>query len=54
MEKTPREKLPYEPPVLKRIELRTEEVLGTGCKTEAESYSGALPCWSNGCAVNGS
>lgn len=30
---TPQEKLPYAPPELKRIELRTEEVLGVGCKS---------------------
>lgn len=53
-EKTQPDRLPYETPVLKRIELRTEEVLAAGCKTIAESSPSSFPCDANNCSVLGS
>ena len=54
MDEKPRPKLEYEPPAVKRIELRTEEVLSVGCKTEGGSSPGAVPCSFNNCAGLGS
>lgn len=38
------EKQRYERPVLKRIELRTEEVLSGGCKLQTGSGPATAPC----------
>lgn len=47
-------KAPYERPVLRRIELRTEEVLAPGCKTISTSYPTGSSCWQNSCSQPGS
>jgi hypothetical protein len=54
MDKKKQEKATYEPPVLKRIELRANEVLGNDCKTATLSYPGmAAPCGGTGCSLSG-
>jgi hypothetical protein len=54
MEKKKQEKATYDPPVLRRIELRAQEVLGNDCKTASISYPGtAAPCGSSGCSLSG-
>ena len=47
------DKLPYQRPVLKRIELRTEEVLGGGCKLAPSTGPASTPCTA-GCRSEGS
>lgn len=52
----PATRAPYEPPILKRIDLRTDEVLAPGCKTNASTAPGNAfpPCTLNNCALLGS
>lgn len=54
----PLEKKPYDKPKLRTIELKAEEVLGTGCKmtiTYPASGGGLSPgCAVNSCTVDGS
>ena len=47
-------KAPYEPPVLKRIDLRAEEVLASGCKTATTENPLNVPCTASGCELIGS
>ena len=42
-------KLAYHPPVLRVIELATDEVLGVGCKTAVDVVSGAGTCETSPC-----
>ena len=43
-------KLPYSPPTLKVIELATDEVLGTGCKTLGDVVPTAI-CGASSCGT---
>jgi len=43
-------KRPYKKPTLKRIELATDEVLGTGCKTLSDVVPTAV-CGSSACGT---
>lgn len=49
-------KLPYEKPILREIELAAEEVLGVGCKMEGSpaSVPDMLPCQFTACSEQGS
>lgn len=49
----PRVREAYEKPRLGVIELKTEEVLGTGCKIST-SASGSTPCYAIPCNLPGS
>lgn len=46
---------PYQPPLLARVDLKSDEVLGIGCKLEAGG-GGPLPptCRTNPCSAAGS
>lgn len=55
MERAPEQKLPYEKPVLRSIELAAEEVLAGGCKLDKSIRAGfgrpacvARPCVGRG------
>ncbi|NQU41236.1 MAG: hypothetical protein HQ523_14905 [Lentisphaerae bacterium] len=43
-------KRPYQPPEIKVVELATEEVLGTGCKTLSDVVPTAV-CGSSACGT---
>jgi hypothetical protein len=50
-----KEKLPYEKPRLRTIELTAEEVLVAGCKTiTGGGDPGPIACADNSCSINGS
>ena len=51
-----KEKLPYEKPEIKVIELAAEEVLGIGCKIDgaAPTLPLGLTCYDTQCNVQGS
>ncbi|MCK4761081.1 MAG: hypothetical protein KAW12_02710 [Candidatus Aminicenantes bacterium] len=55
-QKTNKNKLPYEKPLLRVIELDTEQVLGAGCKLDAGLSNSGDPasCTGNFCAEAGS
>jgi len=52
-ERTSNEKLAYEKPELRVIELAAEEVMATGCKTLTGKSLGvsSLPCAANQCVL---
>ena len=49
-------KQPYEKPLLKSVELMTNEVLAVGCKGSSDTAvrSGGPPCWASNCQGQGS
>lgn len=53
-EKNARERKPYARPEVRRVQLRTEESLAAGCKTNATSAPSASPCDVNSCFNQGS
>lgn len=45
----------YERPMLRRVELKTDEVLAAGCKTlGAPAPASLVSCSANSCATDGS
>lgn len=51
---SPRARLPYEPPALRKVQLVREELAVAICKTQTSTTGPTVGCWKANCKAKGS